>query len=380
MIRIGVIGCGAIARMHLEAYGSFPERARVVALCDIFPDKAEEYRLRYGLADAAVYSHHRELIDAGGVDLVSIATPPYTHAPIAIDCLDAGVHVLVEKPMASSLEECDAMIAAAARTGRMLSVVSQNRFRAEMMRLRTVLEEGLIGRVLHIAVESLWWRGRSYYDLWWRGTWEREGGGPTLNHAVHHLDALQWMMGMPSEVRAVMGNVAHPGAEVEDLSLAVLRWPDGALGHVVSSVVHHGQEQQIVVQGERARVSMPWRVVASRSQENGFPLPDPDTEAAIAERYEALPAPSYEYHRGQIDDVLAALEEGRPPLIDGAAGRRTLELITAIYEAAATDRTVRLSLGSGDPGYTKEGMLAMMPRFYPKTVSRERFGENEITT
>lgn len=366
--------------MHLEAYQSFPERVQVVALCDLYPDKAEAYRARYGFSGATVYADHRALLDAGGVDLVSVATPPYTHAAIAIDCLEAGVHVLVEKPMAASLAECDAMLQAQARSGRMLSVVAQNRFRGEMMKLRTVLAEHLVGRVLHVAVESLWWRGPSYYDLWWRGTWAQEGGGPTLNHAVHHLDALQWMMGLPSEVRAVMGNLAHPGAEVEDLSLAMFRWPDGALGHAVSSVVHHGQEQQIIVQGERARVSMPWRVVASRAQENGFPLPDEEVRAAIAARYEALPGPRYEHHRGQIDNVLTALEGGGTLLIDGEEGRKTLELITAIYEAAATDTMVRLPLATHDPCYHKDGLLAMMPRFHEKTVSRERFENNDITT
>lgn len=380
MIRVGIIGCGAIARMHLESYQSFPDRARVVALCDIYPDKAEAYRTRFGFSEAAVYPDHRALLDAGGVDLVSVATPPYTHSAIAVDCLDAGVHVLVEKPMAASLEECDAMLFSADRSGRLLSVVAQNRFRAEMMKLKAVLAENLIGRVLHAEVDSFWWRGQSYYDLWWRGTWEREGGGPTLNHAVHHLDALQWMMGLPSEVRAVMGNVVHPGAEVEDLSVAVFRWPEGAIGQAVSSVVHHGQEQQIVFQGERARVSMPWRVVASKAQENGFPLADEEAAAEIQRRYEAFPAPRHEHHRGQIDNVLGALETGSPPLIDGREGRKTLELITAIYEAAATDATVRLPLSPADPCYGKAGLLGAMPRFHRKTVSRERFLDNEITT
>ncbi|MFQ8717398.1 MAG: Gfo/Idh/MocA family protein [Enterobacter hormaechei] len=122
-------------------------------------------------------------------------------------------------------------------------------------RLKAALDSGLAGKICHAQVDSFWWRGHCYYDLWWRGTWEKEGGGCTLNHAVHHIDAIQWMLGFPSEVVAMMTNVAHDNAEVEDLSAAIFKYPSGALTQLTASVVHHGEDQKIIIQGDKARIS-----------------------------------------------------------------------------------------------------------------------------
>ena len=287
--------------------------------------------------------------------------------------------------MAPSLAECDAILAAADRGGAVLSVVAQNRFTNPMMRLKQVLDSGLAGRVLHAQVDSHWWRGPSYYDLWWRGTWHSEGGGCTLNHAVHHIDALQWMIGTPVAIQAMIGNVNHGNSEVEDLSLAILRFPGGALGQITSSVVHHGQHQQIVFQAERAKIAMPWAVDAQAQQPNGFPQPEHDkaTERELNQFYEKLPALAYEGHAGQIDDVLSALETtdgSRRVLVDGRDGRTTIEIITAIYQAAITGQTVTLPLPPDDPFRTRDGLLQAAPHFHEKTVSVGEFSTNEITT
>ena len=287
--------------------------------------------------------------------------------------------------MAPSLAECDAILAAADRGGAILSVVAQNRFTNPMMRLKQVLDSGLAGRVLHAQVDSHWWRGPSYYDLWWRGTWHSEGGGCTLNHAVHHIDALQWMVAAPVAIQAMIGNVNHGNSEVEDLSLAILRFPGGALGQITSSVVHHGQHQQIVFQAERAKIAMPWTVDAQAQQPNGFPQRDHDkaTERELNQFYESLPALAHEGHAGQIDDVLTALEttDGtHRPLVSGHDGRATIEIITAIYQAAITAQTVTLPLPPDDPFRTRDGLLQAAPRFHEKTTSVGEFSTNEITT
>jgi predicted dehydrogenase len=170
-------------------------------------------------------SHQQMLASEPDVDIVDVCTPPYVHAEISIDALNAGCHVLCEKPMAASLEECDAMIAAQQASGKTLSIIAQNRFTDAFWRLKAAMDSGLAGKICHAQVDSFWWRGHCYYDLWWRGTWEKEGGGCTLNHAVHHIDAIQWMLGFPSEVVAMMTNVAHDNAEVEDLSAAIFKYP-----------------------------------------------------------------------------------------------------------------------------------------------------------
>lgn len=381
MLHVAIIGAGSIAPSHVEAYLTFPERCKIVAVADIYPEKAKALVEKYDLK-ADVYSDYKEMLNREDLHVVSVCTPPYTHAFISIDFLHAGKHVLVEKPMASSLKECDEMLEAAQANGKILSVISQNRFRTPIMKLKKVLESGLAGKIAHAQVDSFWWRGYSYYDLWWRGTWEKEGGGCTLNHAVHHIDIFQWMMGMPSEIVAVMSNTLHDNAEVEDLSIAIFRYDNGSLAQITSSVVHHGEEQQFIFQGEKARVSIPWKIRASVAKENGFPLDEPnlELEQQIQEIYDQTPALVYEGHTGQIDDFLSAIEQGNTVLVDGIQGRRTLELITAIYKSASFGQAVKLPLAKDDPFYTREGVLANAKHFYEKKASIENFTDNTITT
>ncbi|AOZ90928.1 Gfo/Idh/MocA family protein [Paenibacillus crassostreae] len=377
MLKVAIIGTGAISITHIKSYLKFKERCEIVALCDLYPDKAEAKKIEFGL-DAKVVNDYKELLHEE-IDLISICLPPYAHAPIAVDFLNAGSHVLVEKPMASSLEECDLMIEAALRSGKVLSVVAQNRFTNPIMKLKKMLDTRLAGPILHAQVDSFWWRGHSYYDLWWRGTWEKEGGGCTLNHAVHHIDALLWMMGRPEQVQAFMSNVAHDNAEVEDLSIAMLRYANGALGQITSSVVHHGEEQQFIFQGQHARISAPWKFTASSSKSNGFPEKNAQLEEQLQQAYDSLPNLPYEGHAAQIDNVMYAIESGEPPLIDGISGRTTLEMIMAIYKSASTGENVSLPLVAGDPFYTKAGVQQHAIHFYEKSGHVENFSDQQIT-
>jgi len=380
MISVAVIGVGNISAQHINGYLAFPGRCKITHLVDIFPEKAEKRNESLNIG-AKVSASHRDILNSDDIDLVSICTPPFCHAEIAIDFLNAGKNVLVEKPMAASLEECDAMIAAAEKSGGMLSVIAQNRFRDPVYNLKKVLDTKLIGKIVHAQIDSMWWRGHCYYDLWWRGTWEKEGGGCTLNHAVHHIDMLCWMLGKPEKVSAVISNASHDNAEVEDISVAVMQYEGGlcakgALAQVTSSVIHHGEEQQIIIQGENARVSWPWKVTANVSQPNGFPAPEQNTELIkqLNDFNDSLPKLEHTLHTGQIDNVLSAMENSRlngeaAPMIGGEDGRKTIELITAIYKAGTEQRTIGLPINKDDPFYTVKGMKEKVPRFYEKTVS-----------
>ena len=376
MLQVAIVGTGGIAHAHMNAYQTLKDRCRVVALVDIIPGKALRFMEEFGLS-CDVYENHEDILPRQDIDLVDVCTPPYCHAQISINALRSGKNVVCEKPMAASLEECDAVLKARDESGKLLSIIAQNRFRKPIRDLKALLDSGMAGPVRHAEIDSFWWRDHCYYDLWWRGTWEKEGGGCTLNHAVHHIDMLGWMMGLPTRVTSVLANTAHDNAEVEDLSVSVMEYP-GALATVTASVVHHGEDQRLVFQCEKARLSAPYDVFCSQPMPNGFPLKVSDKafEKKADDFLASLPPLPYEHHAGQLDDVLKALETGGQPAITGEDGRRTIELITAIYKAGATHQPVTLPLKKDDPFYTVEGIRAHVPHFYEKTASvMEQEGE-----
>jgi len=375
MIKVAIIGAGAIANTHIEAFLKLKDKCQIVAIADISRDKAQEKVVRFGL-DVSVFEDHKILLTEADPDLAVILTPPFTHKDVTIECLNAGVNVLLEKPMAPSLQECDAMIAAAEKNSRLLSVVAQNRYKTPMMKLKAVLDSGLAGKILHAQVDSFWWRGKNYYDLWWRGTWEKEGGGCTLSHAVHQIDLFQWMMGMPAEVQAVITNLNHENSEVEDFSTAVLVYADGCVGQITSSLVHHGENQRLILQGEKASISAPWRVQASIAMENGFPEVNTSLEEQIDSFYKELPDVVYDGHLGQIANVLAALDGTEELLINGVDGRKTIELVTAIYQSGFTGERVMLPMTPRDAFYSRDGILMNTTHFHEKTRSVESASEN----
>ncbi|MER7797538.1 Gfo/Idh/MocA family oxidoreductase [Microbacterium sp. NPDC096154] len=377
MLKVGIVGAGGISDAHIRAYLDFPAEVEITAIADLSAAKATARRERYGLVNARVYDDPAKMLAAEPLDLVSILTPPSTHASLTIAFLRAGVNVLVEKPMAPSLEECDAMLAAQRESGKLLSVVAQNRYRDDMATLKEVLDSGLIGPISHLKVDSAWWRGREYYDLWWRGTWASEGGGCTLNHAIHHIDLTMWLMGRPKAVSAMLTNAQHDNAEVEDLSVAIFEY-DRSLAELTSSVVHHGEEQAIVIHAQHARVSQPWRAVADVAQSNGFPADGGNT--ALVARLDALAAAhrplAHTLHAGQIGDVIEAIGTGRPPAITGVDGRNAVEVVTAVYQAGIERRTVDLPLSEDSPYYRSGALPALAPHFFEKTASvREQEGD-----
>lgn len=377
MIRVALIGLGGISGAHIRAYLAFPERCRITVMCDIAPEKAHKRAAEFGI-DCEVVNDHHLLLNRDDIDLIDICTPPYVHAEIAIDCLRAGFNVLCEKPMAASLEECDRMIAAAKESGKLLSSVAQNRFRTPIAAFKRVLDSGEAGEIKHFNVNSFWWRDHCYYDMWWRGTWEKEGGGCTLNHAVHHIDMLGWMLGEPDEVQSVMTNVSHDNAEVEDLSVSVMRF-GRALATVTASVVHHGEEQSLTAQCANAAISVPYAVHASKGRPNGFPEPWDELEQKITGIYDSQLSLKHEGHEGQIDNVLSCLENGNTPAVTGEDGRRTIEIISTIYKSGSTHQPVRLPLEKDDPFYTVDGIHQNAPHYFEKSVSmRDLEGEIKV--
>ena len=378
-IGIAIIGAGAIADVHIKAYAQYPDLCEVRAVCDLFPEKAEQLIQANGLAAAKAYKDCREAIVSGGIDAVSICLPPQMHAEIAVEALHSGCHVICEKPMACSLEECDAMIAAAKESGKILSVVVQNRCKTPNQKVKKILDEGLIGKVLFATVDSLWWRGQSYYDLWWRGTWDKESSGAMASHGVHHIDLMQWMLGMPESVYAVIRNVGHDNSECEDLGVAILNYPD-KLVRLTTSIVNHDEAQEIQFNGEKASIAVPWKVASNTSMVNGFPEENSEEEAKLQKYYDELPDLEREGHPAQLLNFLRAIRGEEALFVDGTEGRKTIELITAIYKSANTGTTVTLPIACDDVYYQRGGFAKVMPHFHEKHRSVENFvGAKPIT-
>ncbi len=381
MYNIAVVGAGNIAPAHINPLTEFGSRCKIVAICDIYPEKAEALKEKFNL-DCEVFDDHVKMLESGlKIDVVHVCTPPYTHAEIAINSMNKKVNVVVEKPMATCLEECDAMIKAEQDNGVVMACIAQNRYQNSIYKLKKVLDTNKAGDLRVAHVNSFWWRGHSYYDLWWRGLWEKEGGGPTLNHAVHHIDMINWIKGgtLPSEVTSVLANVMHDNAEVEDVSFSTLVYADSTIAQVTASVVHHGEEQGLVLQCADAKIEAPWDCFASTSRQNGFPDRNEELEKELNEYYEGIEDLEFTGHGGEIDNVFNALDNGTRPLIEGKDGRNTVELITAIYKSGALKQTVKLPLDKNDEFYTFEGLLKNAPHFYEKTGAVENFAAEEIT-
>ena len=366
-LKIAIIGAGAVAPAHIQGYLDNSEICEIKVICNTTLSKAQQLIDDYKL-DATAVSDYQDVIKNTDIDAVSICLPPAMHAEVSIAALNAGKHVLCEKPMAGSLEECDAMIKAANDNCKLLGIVAQNRYKTPYWKMKAMLDKGLIGPLRFAMVNSLWWRGESYYDIWWRGTWEKENGGCLLSHAVHHIDLMLWMFGMPDSLNAIISNVGHHNSECEDMATAILKYPESVV-QLTASIVNHNEAQNIVVQGENAEISVPWNVCANTAMPNGFPEENTELEEKIQNEYEKIPDLQVEGHSAQIGNFLKAIRGEEKLLLDAQQGRNTIELITAIYKSSAEGTMVTFPIENDDIFYSKGGTAVKMPHFFEKTKS-----------
>ena len=379
MINVAIVGTGAIAASHIEGFVKFPDQCRIVALVNRTSKRAESYKERYKLIDAKIYSSIEEMIDSGvSIDLAAVCLPPSMHCEASITLFNAKINVLCEKPLATSVEECDRMIDISKKNGVFLSTVSQNRFNLDVVKVHELIQSGLIGKLYFGQSASLWWRGDNYYKLHWRGTWESEGGGCTLNHGIHHLDLLLWFMGKAASVTAMVDNQAHGNSEAEDISIGIVKFKNGAIGNIVNSLLHHGEGQTLQIDAEKASVSLPLHIAVSAQRENGFPDDDIKKSEELRNFCDAI-STEYTGHTAQIKDVLDAITDGREPLVTGEDGRSAIELIMAMYQSAFTGHQVQLPMTKDDAMYSNAGILAYAKRFNKKKVSVESFSDDTMT-
>lgn len=336
-LRFGLIGCGRVAPRHAESVDALPD-ARLVAVADVRESRAAHFAQHYG---AEMLTDYRALLARPDVDVVSICTPSGLHAQMAIDALQAGKHVIVEKPIALSLADADRMIATAAATGRKLCVVLQNRYNPPMQDLRRIVDEGRLGRLLLGNATVRWYRPQEYYEDEWHGTWAMDGGA-LMNQSIHHIDALQWFMGRPESVFAFTGTLAHR-MEAEDTGVAVIRFAGGALGSVEGSTITYPEniEGSLAVFGELGSAKIGgtalnrkvvWKVAGELEREREILMRDQVDPPSI---YGTS-------HQKVIADMIEAIREDRAPKTHGAEARKSLALVLAIYESARTGQPVTM--------------------------------------
>jgi predicted dehydrogenase len=352
-----IIGCGKVGHIHARALCSLAE-ARLAAVCDQRGDRARAFAAQYG---ALPFEDPAAMLAQAGVEAVCICTPHPAHLEPAVLAARAGVHVLVEKPMAARLADCDAMIAAAREGNVRLGVISQRRFYEPVMRLKAAIDAGKLGTPVLGTVLMLSWRDEAYYRSDpWRGRWDTEGGGVLVNQAPHHLDLLRWFMGPIQQICGACANLNHPYIEVEDTALAMVRFRSGALGSILTSLsqrpgiytkLHvHGSNGASVgvetdtgatfVAGMTGVIDPPlndlWTVPGEEALLRTFQADDRSRFAAVD--------PTFHYHALQIQDFLRAIREDREPLVTADDGRAVVEMFAAIYRSSQTGQPVDFPL------------------------------------
>lgn len=351
MLRFALVGCGRISKRHSELLGENQIKgAGLVAVCDKVLSKAEAISSKYGVP---AYSCYHEMMQSEKVDVVVILTESGVHAANTIDLAKYGAHIVVEKPMALTLADADAMIEACDRHGVKLFVVKQNRFNVPVAQLRNALERGRFGKLIMGTVRVRWCRPQAYYDQDpWRGTWAYDGGVLT-NQASHHVDLLEWMMGDVESVFA-KSKQALADIEAEDTAVVMLKFKNGALGLIEATTAIRPKdlEGSISVLGETGSVEIGGFAVNEMKTWNFSEMTDEDE--SVIEKYSVNPPNVYGFgHQAYYEHVVDCIQNKTPQLVDGLKGRKSLELINAIYESIETGKEVYLNFS---PKYSKLGL------------------------
>ena len=341
-VGFALVGCGRIARKHAEILSQgLVESGKLVAVCDIQPDRAKMLGEAF---KAPAFTDMHEMMQRVGhqVDVVSVLTESGSHAKHTLALTRYGKSILVEKPMALTLDDADAMIRSCDEARIKLFVVKQNRYNLPVTKLREAMDQGRFGKLVMGTVRVRWRRDQHYYDLdAWRGTWAMDGG-VFANQASHHIDMLEWFLGEPESVFAY-SRTALVDIETEDTGVAVIRFRNGALGVIeaTTAVRPHDLEGSISILGENGTVEIGGFAV---NQMKVWSFADPRPEdAIILEQYSENPPNVYGFgHVAYLRHVVDCMSNGSPALVDGLEGRKSLELITAIYESVETGQEVKL--------------------------------------
>lgn len=343
-LKYALIGCGRISPNHLAAAQN--NRLHISALCDVRLEAMTKSVVLHDLKDVRVFEDYQEMLEKEDLDLVAIATESGNHASIAIDCLNAGLHVIIEKPIALSLDDTDTMLALAKAKNLILCPCHQNRFNKSVMKVREALDHGRFGKLLHGAAHIRWNRGESYYlQASWRGTWGQDGGA-LMNQCIHNIDLLRWMMGNEiDEVFAYTDRLMHPYIEAEDIGLALIKFRNGSYGLVegTTNIFPSNLEETLYLFGSTGTVKVGGKSVNAIEEWRFNDDIDKPEDIKVA-CYEEPPNVYGFGHTPLYADVVNSIINDRDPVVSGEAGRRAVELVLAIYLSASQGRPVKLPL------------------------------------
>lgn len=339
-LKFALVGCGRIAVRHSDLLGHGQiGGAQLVGVCDVIADRAQAIGSKF---DVPSFEDMHRMVAETEPDVIVVLTESGHHARHVIDLARHGKHIIVEKPMALTLDDADAMIRACDAAGVKLFVVKQNRFNVPVLKMREALEQGRFGRIVLGTVRVRWCRTQEYYDqASWRGTWAMDGGVLT-NQASHHVDLLEWMLGDVDTVFA-MSRTALARIEAEDTAIVTLRFKNGALGVIEATTAARPKdlEGSISILGEGGTVEIGGFAV-NEMKTWSFAKAEPGDDEVLA-KFSVNPPNVYGFgHKAYYEHVVGCLGSGDRQLVDGLEGRRSLELINAIYESIETGREVSL--------------------------------------
>lgn len=343
-MKYALIGCGRISPNHIEAAKN--NHLDFVAMCDIIPEIMQEKADMFGLSATHRYTDYKEMLTIEKPELVAIATESGKHALIALDCIAAGCNLIIEKPIALSIKDAEAIIKAGREAGVVVCANHQNRFNKSIQKIRDALEEGRFGRMFYGTAHIRWCRDLEYYSsAVWRGTWEQDGGA-LMNQCIHNIDLLRWMMG--NEIDTVFGmtdRLNHEYIEAEDLGFAQIKFRNGSYGIVegTTDIFPKNLEESLYLFGEKGTIKVGGTSV-NKIEEWSFAdcLDDPEQ---IKAQFHENPPNVYGFgHTPLYSDVIDAINDHRAPYVTAEDGKRALELVLAIYKSAAEGKPVQLPL------------------------------------
>lgn len=351
-MKYAIIGCGRISKNHIPA--AQENDLEIVAICDLIPNRMDKVIVQNELSgQVSQYQNYQELLEKESPDVVAICTESGHHARIAFDCIDAGCHTIIEKPIALSLEDADRIIEQSKKKGVKVSACHQNRFNLSVGKIKQALDEGRFGRLLYATAQIRWNRGKEYYEQApWRGTWAMDGGA-LMNQCIHNIDLIRWVMGGNiTEVIGITDNVNHDYLETEDFGMAMIRFENGSYGLVegTTSVYPKNLEEKLCVFGEKGTVIAGGKAV-NIIEEWRF-SDQSDNPEEIKGLFSENPPNVYGYgHKRLYADVIRSIHEDTEPYVSAMDGRAALEVVLAIYKSSANGKPISLPLSAGS---TKE--------------------------